>query len=408
MSRVKGKVNNQLENEKYQLRQQVEEKRAALFEERKVRERLSRDHASSIHQISLLEASLAQQQKKYREEMAQLQAGIVRDLDALTEEVAVVDRKRKELLVELAAFDVLEHERTTLTARFAGVKESLKKINEENATMTERFAQELVGKRTKLEAVLRKTLIELKGEYEQQTTARMLAEAMRAKDEIIDLQRGHRALTTIAQGVMATQCSSADQLKGLAIEVPVMEDTLKLHTKRVRAVQRLLANQEARLRSARWECSTAVRELADLESLTEDLLAQAATLTQMRRKCETSRLKTVALRREAWGLTRCICQGRLPDTTKRSSSLPGLLQTIHTKSNGHMEVTTGGAEDATYYNKYRSKRRTSHPGIILEDNHQLQDHIQLEDGDIDTGDEDMIWRASRAPLPSRGIGTYYQ
>ncbi|CAM9504572.1 unnamed protein product [Hapterophycus canaliculatus] len=165
------------EADKHAIRRKIEEKQVMVREQRKVRERLSRECADTMFHIASTESVIKSITAKHKELLENKAEDFKYSTAADRREVQQLEEKCAELERIVTSSDVVEREQKLLTARLAALRIDDNKEEVANAREMDTLKRNLFNVRNDLENVFRTTLHDLNVTYQDQAFDAMVQEA---------------------------------------------------------------------------------------------------------------------------------------------------------------------------------------------------------------------------------------
>ena len=137
------------------LEKQIENAQIALEEERRAREKMSRDKAGLLSKLAALEETLAKLQEDNAQALEDANARVAKDLGAKKRTLASVRARLNELNSNLAALPVVDKENTRLNDDLRKAEQELADETRDNHIEEERLKQEAFNMRMQLENLSR-------------------------------------------------------------------------------------------------------------------------------------------------------------------------------------------------------------------------------------------------------------
>ncbi|KAG5187238.1 hypothetical protein JKP88DRAFT_347993 [Tribonema minus] len=319
-----------------ELRRMLLDKKAMLAEEHKVRERLSRDHANTIHQISNIETAIRRLRADHLASVEAQQAASRAELSVLEQEVAAMNKQRLALERYVVTFDIVDQEHATLKARLRSLKESEGKEAQENAAELEGLKSSVFQLRTRLDEVFRKTLAAVQGQTKDSAMVEVLQEAREAHDHAAQLAKTLKARTATVARVLQAHAQSRRALMQVRVDRDITADTVKAQADRISALDAAVAAQEADVTRRERELQVALTRQAQLATESADLQRLGGEVTAAQRACAAARDRAVKARHRALRAARAGGGGVSSSGMQRSLSLPALrrsgIDTVDTES----------------------------------------------------------------------------
>ncbi|CAM9929956.1 unnamed protein product [Ectocarpus fasciculatus] len=289
------------EAEKHAIRRKIEEKQVLIREQRKVRERLSRECADTIFHIASTESTIKSMTAEHEASMRGEAEDFMYATAPERREVHQHEEKCADLQRILMSSDVVEREQTVLQARLAALRVDDEKEEVANAREMDGLKRNLFNVRNDLENVFRTTLHDLNVSYQEQAFDAMVEEAIVARGELPTLRTDLREKTRSVNRVMAKHCRSFQGAGCAKVERDLADTFVKLQAKRGEELRESVRSQKEVIVKEQEEMKDLGNRLEAFQAEAGELTKAAAELRQVR--AESARTHEEYLHARRWAHT---------------------------------------------------------------------------------------------------------
>lgn len=277
------------------LKNRLLELESQLKEEKKVASRLKDISEKKSEQVNVVDAEIAAEVERFRWKKEEMLFHL-RYMDEQTKaKVKGFKAEEKQILIEIAEFDLLQHQNEKLHARLKLASLEHKAATSESAMEREQRKQKNFDTRMAMEDIMRKAIKSVDESYEAEATAKMQFEASQARIENEQIKTEFDRREAKTEALIRQQQQSYDQLMHYKIERDVMTVSTTIQDK---SIQKLIHNNNL----GEKELATLRRRVQRIKDQVEAMQASLAGKSIIENNIKAVEQETHLAQKESAGL----------------------------------------------------------------------------------------------------------